>query len=380
MVSRTSISLALASAASRMMRASSRVSRLTVIMPSSPRGLRSRHVDPDLLAVDPHRIDRDGHAARGQEARAGAHVEHPAMPGTGQARPRELAFAEGAASVRAGGGAGIDLLPDPGQDHPHPIDVGQRASARGDLREGSRADLHRALSSQLFLENVRAIEARHVLPAHLRGLSHLLPCLRQLLRGGAVPLHDLVAALAMYLVGLDVDGEELDLVVVEAVVRLEGRQVALVDAGHLGLEPDEEPGRRDVEGTLRGLVAPRGEPARGGELLLALDLLAAHPARLREADQEIDVLHSRLLLDDVLEQEIARVRVRALRVHRGAPPRELRHVLVVLARPRAELLAAELALDPFLGERIHPAVPGLHGALEALAEGTLGLAHDQPPA
>src|SRR5215831_19247525 len=361
MVSRTSISLALASAASRMMRASSRVSRLTVIIPSSPRGRRSRHVDPDLLAVKPHRIDRDGHAARGQQASTGAHVEHPAMPGAGQARPRELAFAEGTAPVRAGGGAGIDLLADPGQDHPHPIDVGQLACARGDLREGSRADLHQALSSQLFLEDVRAIEARHVLPAHLRGLPHLLHRLVLLLLGGAMPLHDLVAALPVHLVGLDVDGEELDLVVVEAVVRLEGRQVALVDAGHLGLEPDEEAGRRDVEGTLRSLVAPGGEPARGGKLLLALDLLAAHPARLREADQEIDVLHARLLLDDVLEQEIARVRVRALRVYRGAPPRELRHVLVVLTRPRAELLAAELALDPFLGERIQPAVPGLHG-------------------
>src|SRR2546425_4969398 len=99
-----------------------------------------------------------------------------------------------------------------------------------------------------------------------------------------------------------------------------------------------------------------------------LDLGAAHAARLGEADQEIHVLGSRLLLDDVLEQEVARVRVRALAVHGGAPPRELRHVLVVLCRPRAELGARQLALHPLLGERVQPAVPGIDGGLELLTE------------
>src|SRR5207244_3773918 len=94
----------------------------------------------------------------------------------------------------------------------------------------------------------------------------------------------------------------------------------------------------------------------------------AHAARLGEADQEIHVLGSRLLLDDVLEQEVARVRVRALAVHGGAPPRELRHVLVVLRRPRAELGARQLALHPLLGERVQPAVPGIDGGLELLTE------------
>src|SRR2546426_12417440 len=92
------------------------------------------------------------------------------------------------------------------------------------------------------------------------------------------------------------------------------------------------------------------------------------PLRLGEADQEIHVLGSRLLLDDVLEQEVARVRVRALAVHGGAPPRELRHVLVVLRRPRAELGARQLALHPLLGERVQPAVPGIDGGLELLTE------------
>src|SRR5213595_124163 len=57
-------------------------------------------------------------------------------------------------------------------------------------------------------------------------------------------------------------------------------------------------------------------------------------------------------------------------VHGGAPPRELRHVLVVLRRPRAELGARQLALHPLLGERVQPAVPGVDGGLELLPERT----------
>src|SRR5690349_1800436 len=125
-----------------MMRASSRVSRLTVITPECPPGWGSRHVDPDLVALDPHRIGGDGGTARRQETGAGAYVEHPAVPGAGQPRPRELALAERTAPVRTRVGAGIDLLPDPGQDHPPAIDVGQPACARGDLGEGAGADLH----------------------------------------------------------------------------------------------------------------------------------------------------------------------------------------------------------------------------------------------
>jgi len=50
------------------------------------------------------------------------------------------------------------------------------------------------------------------------------------------------------------------------------------------------------------------------------------------------VLDARLLLDDVLEQEVARVGVGALGVDGRAPARELRDVLVVLADPGTELL------------------------------------------
>jgi len=130
-----------------------------------------------------------------------------------------------------------------------------------------------------------------------------------------------------------VDREELHLVVGEAVMRLERRQVALVDARHLGLEPDQEPGRRDVEGLVRHLEAPRGKAPGGRELLLGFHFGPRDPARLGEADQQIDVLGAGFFLDDVLEQEIARVGVRALTVHRGAPAGKLRDVLMVLGRP-----------------------------------------------
>src|SRR3954467_13160890 len=101
--------------------------------------------------------------------------------------------------------------------------------------------------SQILLEDVRAVQAAHVLPAHLGGLAHLLQRLRAPLGRGRVPLHDLVAALAVDLVRLDVDGEELHLVVREAVVLLERREVALVDAGYLRLQPYEQPGGGNVE-------------------------------------------------------------------------------------------------------------------------------------
>src|SRR5678816_2657835 len=85
------------------------------------------------------------------------------------------------------------------------------------------------LPSQVFLQDVGAMQARHVLPAHLGRLPHLIQRLGGPRERRAVALDDLVAALAVDLVGLDVDGEELDLVVGEAVARLERGQVALVD-------------------------------------------------------------------------------------------------------------------------------------------------------
>src|SRR6185437_1201112 len=103
-----------------------------------------------------------------------------------------------------------------------------------------------------------------------------------------------------------------------------------------------------------------------------------HPARLAEADEEIHVLGAGLLLDDVLEQEVPGVRIRAAAVHDRAPPRELRDVLVVLADPLAELGAGQLSVDPLLGDRVQPAVPGVDGVLE-LGPERARVGHDATP-
>src|SRR5262249_16896584 len=55
---------------------------------------------------------------------------------------------------------------------------------------------------------------------------------------------------------------------------------------------------------------------------------------------------------------------------------ELGDVLVVLADPRAQLVPAQLALHPLLGERGQAAVPGADGLLEPGAELARGGAHD----
>src|SRR4029077_17876563 len=69
-----------------------------------------------------------------------------------------------------------------------------------------------------------------------------------------------------------------------------------------------------------------------------------------------DVLGAGLLLDDVLEQEVPRVAVRALGVDGRAPSGKLRDVLVMLGRPRSELGARQLTLHPLLRERVETAV------------------------
>src|ERR1051326_2839292 len=353
--------------------------------------MRLRQLHPHVVAVDPHGIGRHGGAARREQALPRAHVEHPAVPRAGQAVAGETAFAERAAAMRAGVGERMDAVADADEDETRVVGDHEVRRARRDLRQRGRADyFHRlaspaaaartaltdsprlrlrlALPSHIFLEDVRAMEPAHVLPAHLRRLPHLLERLRLALGRGRVPLDDLVAALAVDFVGLDVDREELHLVVAEAVVLLERREIALVDAGDLRLEPDEEPRRRDVERRARGLVAPGRECPRGGELASRQHLLAADPARFAEADEQVDVLHAALLLDDVLEQEIARVGVRASREDGRAPLRELANVLEVLAHPLAQLLPRQLAVDPRVRERVHAAVPRVDGVLELGAE------------
>src|SRR5438094_617831 len=131
------------------------------------------------------------------------------------------------------------------------------AAARIVFTDSPRLRLRLALCSRLVLEDEGAMESAHVLPAHLGGLGHAGDRLGLKPPRRAVPLDDLVAPLAVHLVGLDVDREELHLVVAEAVVLLERRQIALVDARHLRLETDEQAGRCDREGRHRRLVAPR---------------------------------------------------------------------------------------------------------------------------
>src|SRR6266536_2806472 len=131
-VSATPISLALASAASSTIRASSSVSRLTVIIRAAA---RSRHLHPYVVAVDPHWVCRDRRAPLGHEALSGAHVVEPPVPGTGQPRPRELALAERTALVRARVGAGVHALPDSGQHDARSIDLDELAAARRHVRQ-----------------------------------------------------------------------------------------------------------------------------------------------------------------------------------------------------------------------------------------------------
>src|SRR5919201_5052922 len=231
----------------------------------------------------------------------------------------------------------------------------QRAWA---VRPSRRPARQHGSPSQLLFQDVRAMQAAHVLPAHLGRLPHLLQRLRALVGRVRVAFHDLVAALAVHLVGFDVDREELHLAVVEAVLARERREIALVDAGDLRLQADQEARGGDVERLPRRLEAPCGERARRRQLACGLDVVAAHPARLAETNQQVDVLGARFFLDDVLQQEIPRVGVRTLGVHGGTPARKLRHVLIMLADPGPELLARQLAVDPALGERIHPAVAG----------------------
>ena len=78
---------------------------------------------------------------------------------------------------------------------------------------------------------------------------------RALLELGRVGVleHDLVATLAVDLVGRDVEVEELGLLLGEAVLLEQHRVLAAVDRGHLRLETDHEGGGGDGE-----VLADRG--------------------------------------------------------------------------------------------------------------------------
>src|SRR2546428_6418096 len=143
-----------------------------------------------------------------------------------------------------------------------------------------------------------AMESRHVLPARLRRLTDGVHGALTLLGSLRVRLDDLVPALTVSLVGLDVHREELDLVIAEAVERLEWRQVATIDARHLRLEADQEPGRGFGERLVGHLVAPGGQRAPGRGLDRGLPLGPAPAPRLGEAEGAIDTAYPRIFPDD----------------------------------------------------------------------------------
>src|SRR5437762_465523 len=136
MVSATPISLALVSAAASMMRASSSVSRLTVIIRVAAPDSRSRHLHPYGAALDPHGVGRDRVTPGGQETLPGAHVVEPTVPRTGEPRPHEPALAERTALVRARVGTRVDALSHAGQHDARPVDLHELAAARRKVREG----------------------------------------------------------------------------------------------------------------------------------------------------------------------------------------------------------------------------------------------------
>src|SRR5712692_6443295 len=276
----------------------------------------SWHLHDDVVGFHPHFVEWHARATPGEGALSRPHVVNPAVPRAGEAGSAELALAQRTPFVGACIAAGVDPIADPGENDPGAVEFDEPGLARRHLLEGGGAYFHRL---HVLLEDVGAVQTAHVLPAHLGRLAHGIHRLGLLLRRRAVTLDNLVAALTVHLVGLDVDGEELHLVIRKAVMGLERRQISLVDARYLGLEPHQEPRSGDMEGLARHLVAPRGEPAGGRQLARGFDLLPAHSAGLRKPDEQVHMLGSRLLLDDVLEQEVSGVGVRAVAVDRGAP-------------------------------------------------------------
>src|SRR4029434_8092814 len=75
----------------------------------------SGDLHPDVTALDRDGIGVDTPAARGHHALAGAQVEHPAVPGTGEPRAGQPPLAEGAALMRAFVAARAHLVPEPRQ-------------------------------------------------------------------------------------------------------------------------------------------------------------------------------------------------------------------------------------------------------------------------
>ena len=109
----------------------------------------------------------------GKHALARPDVEHPAVPRAGEPRPGELALAQRAALVRADVAAGVDVVSGAGQDDAHAVRFHEHAVCPARLRRARRHGPSRTpRRSHVLLQDVGAMEAAHVLPAHLGGLAH----------------------------------------------------------------------------------------------------------------------------------------------------------------------------------------------------------------
>jgi hypothetical protein len=198
--------------------------------------------------------------------------------------------------------------------------------------------------------------------------------------------HDLVPALAVHLVGGDVEVEELRFLLREPVLLEEDGVLLAIDRRHLRFQADHEGGGGDGEVLADGhRVAPSLQPARdGGGVVDVHHPLARRAGRLGEADEQIGVADvGQLLLVHVLQQEVLRVhRVRrGVRVDVPEVVREGADVVVVVLDPAGEVVPFELSVRPGEGEGGVLRLTTLDGVLQRHTE--LGcveqFGHGSPP-
>jgi hypothetical protein len=124
--------------------------------------------------------------------------------------------------------------------------------------------------------------------------------------------HDLVAALAVDLVGHDVQVEELDLLVGELVLLAQRGRLLAVDRRHLRLEPDHQARYGDDRVLAHGRRRSTSSAGRAWwrHVVGMVTRVARRAAGLGEADQEIGMpVAADLLLVHVVQQEVLRVLV-----------------------------------------------------------------------
>ena len=203
--------------------------------------------------------------------------------------------------------------------------------------------------------------------AHVGRLAHEVQAALLQLRGVGVLEHDLVAALAVDLVGGDVQVEELGLPLREPVLVDQRGVLGAVDRGHLRLQAHDQrrgghhevlPARHVVHPALHAL----GE---GHGVVAVLHVGPGASARLGEADQQVGVaVVAEFFLVHVLQEEVLGVAgvVGRVGVHEAEVVAERADVVVVVGGPVNEVLLVQLAGGPGPAER---GVLG-HGARECL--------------